>query len=217
MLTPPHAAVPQPIDSDWNESEVSPQLGQQAMWEQDEAGDHAHFDEPPPDLFAALSDGGWPVMQNQADVSSVDRVQRSAAADSEAAPNNGFSDADSVPDAGLLTLLGLPPDVPVQGAEIFKTRTEAAAPPETPVRKHPAQNGSVQRQPQPSASSDQPARLDRALAEAAETGTSDAAGGAGREQAGKDDHVNVDKLAQDVFNLLKERLRIEHERKTGRM
>jgi hypothetical protein len=156
-------------------------------------------------------------------------------------------------DSSLFALLGLPPDTPVQGAEIFAQRQPApsttsvrtpfmashdAAPPDvrTPLtasQNTPPSDTPVENTPSRDIRSMNQATIQRdanvgtphevsAPASSAQSASASAPGAAPAQPADADAQgaeggdVNVDQLARDVLNVLRDRLRIESERRSGR-
>jgi hypothetical protein len=147
-------------------------------------------------------------------------------------------------DSSLFELLGLPLDTPVQGAEIFAQRKPARSSPDvrTPLSApstHPAvrtpfmaSNDAHHAHNAPQPVENTPFRDIKSMTPSsvqrdADVGTSHEASAPGAlsatpptpdadAQGAEGGDVNVDQLARDVLNVLRDRLRIESERRSGR-
>ncbi len=135
---------------------------------------------------------------------------------------------DENPQAGLLALLGLPPDTPVQGAEVLRRRTERDFPQQPRAQtSDPTWTEANERDAftPPAADGYQQQNLPQVnhmplsdfISRAPEAPAEMTANEPDPDEAGeKEGDVDVDKLARDVFSILRDKLRIEQERKSGR-
>jgi hypothetical protein len=110
-----------------------------------------------------------------------------------------------------MALLGLPPETPIAGGEVFQGTTGATNPSGSATPAEPEGQGGVM----PAAG----VPLDAAVARAATPPSAPEGSSEGEEQQGEGggEDVDIDKLARDVYTILRDRLRIEQERKSGRL
>lgn len=110
-----------------------------------------------------------------------------------------------------MALLGLPPETPVVGGEVLQGSAGATNPSGSATPMEPEGQGGVM----PAAG----VPLDAAVArsQAAESAPEGSAPGGAHQGEGGGEDVDIDKLARDVYTILRDRLRIEQERKSGRL
>ncbi len=108
----------------------------------------------------------------------------------------------------LMALLGLPPETPVVGGEVFQGAAETNSPSE------------IGELPESEGQDTSAVPLDGAAAHtqgAGESAPEEGGEGGQQQREGGGEDVDIDKLARDVYTILRDRLRIEQERKSGRL
>ncbi|MBL8153083.1 MAG: hypothetical protein JNM70_02765 [Anaerolineae bacterium] len=177
----------------------------------------SHADEVPP---SDASDAETMARLRGRPSSHADEVPPSDASDAETmarlrgrpAPHADESaSSSSTEQQDLMAVLGLPPETPVVGGEVFQGTTGATNPSGSTTPTEPEGQGGVM----PTVGVPLDAAVARAAApESAPEGSSE--GGEQQGEGGGED-VDIDKLARDVYTILRDRLRIEQERKSGRL